>query len=116
MATKLNYRYQLPKGIDWPSVTEVCNCAMKWGLVYFYGKHGTVKARQIAKEAIGIGIGLHEYINACYTNKKGIVVESKSEQLTRTIDNFNIFNQEYKPQPVFVEQVICSPKHEYVGT
>jgi len=116
MTTKLNYRYTLPKGIDWPSVTEVCNCSMKWGLVYFYGKHGIKKAKEIANEAAGVGKGLHSYIHSYYTTRTNVVVESESKELDNTIRNFNLFEKQYQVRPLFVEQVVCSEKHGYVGT
>lgn len=112
----LNYRYQQMEGLDWPSVTEVCNAAMKWGLVYFYGKHGTQKAQEISQEAINIGIGLHSYIKAFYSKNKEIYISGNVKDLEKVISNFELFNTKYIPEPLLVEQIVWFRKYQYVGT
>jgi len=116
MGTKLNYRYDLPTGIDWGSVTEICGCAMKWGLVYFYGKWGIKKAKGIANEASGIGKALHSYVNQIFQGNKKITLDADLRKVGRAIKNFDRFAKEYKLEPIFVEQVVYSEKYGYVGT
>ena len=116
MTTKLNYRYDLPKEIDWGSVTEICGCAMKWGLVYFYGKWGIKKAKEIANEASGIGKAVHSYINQIFQGNKRIIVDADLKKIGKSIANFEVFRKQHILEPRFLEQVVYSEKYKYVGT
>ncbi len=117
MLAKLDYRYKRIKGLDWPSVTKICDTTMKWGLVYFYGKHGIRKAKDIAKEAIGIGTGLHNYIASDLQKKSEVIdVDVDPKKLDRVINNYKLFKEEYKLKPILLETVVFSRTHKYIGT
>jgi len=109
--------YQNTKTLEqYPSVTEVTACAMKIALLYFYGKHGTQKAKQIAAEAAAIGTDLHHYIKTDLENNKDVVIQSKVKDLEICIANYHKIKQELELEPIYIEQLVHSDKYKYAGT
>ncbi len=95
----------IPEGMQLGSVTSIGDCAMKYGLLMFYGKYGIKEAQARSKEAAMIGTGVHEYASDILRGHKLGTPDSKFK---KPIDNLKKFLKKYKPEPLFVEQPVYS--------
>jgi hypothetical protein len=101
-----------------PSVTSITACAMKEGLLYFYGKYGTQEAKRIGEEAAAIGDDTHTYINKFFTGKAGATLEIRSRLhlMRNPVNNFLLFNKRFKPKPILIEKEVVNKEDGYAGT
>ena len=108
------------KTIEVPSVTTITGCAAKYGLLYFYAKHGLKRvgnrsypaAEDIAREASAIGTGVHDYILDRSKGKKPKV----ASKYARPVANYEKFRKVFKPKTLLADAMVYSLKHGYAGT
>ena len=116
-------------GVEWEgqtlkltSVTKVTDCAMKHALLFFYGKHGTKKAREIAAEAAQIGTDTHVYCEAWFLKEKIVNTSGDIKKIRNCIANFKAFVKKFEPVPYTIDGEMClemtvfSISHLYAGT
>lgn len=98
------------------SVTGIIGCAMVWGLLYFYGKYGTQKAKEISTEATEIGKGLAHFIEDYRRLKGKINPAIVAPKIRIPVDNFIAFDKKYKPQVLWTEKQVYHLGLMYGGT
>jgi len=100
------------------SVTSITSCAMKYGLLGFYGKHGNKEAGRIAKEASTIGNDLHTYMNYKVTRPADTLmpIESDQSKVELMFSNADKFIKQFKPKAIATELTVYNVPDGYAGT
>lgn len=105
------------KGHDeYVSVSTVKGLLMNWGVLYFYGKHGTTKAKALAKEATDIGTRIHDIAHKWF--EKGERKFKVKEKEKWAYNNFKVWADliSKKFKPVLLEHTVYSEKYKFAGT
>ncbi len=104
------------------TVSTVTGCAMKYALLYFYGKYGNKKAKQIANDAAQVGKDTHAYTEAFFKNLKTITYVGDVNKIRNCVANFKLLVKKYKLKPLNInsdlalEVMVYSIKHKFAGT
>lgn len=109
MAKKTN-KY-LIDGKPVPSVTTILGAAIaKPELMYWYGKHGNEKAKQMLESAGDFGSAVHSMIEQEIKGQK----TTRTDQFQTIMDNFKIVTDGW--EWVEFEKVVLNEKYGYGGT
>ena len=96
-------------------VTQILGVISKPALIYWYGKYGMKKCRQILHLRAEFGTTVHKLFEIIMGGDE-VTSDNYNDEIQTTIKLFNEWRSEHKFKDVATEQHLWSKKHKYAGT
>ncbi len=106
--------HYLVDGVPFSRVTYILNEIAKPELYYWYGKHGTVKCKQIASEGRSLGLMVHKLIQRTLENKPDTI--EYSQNATIRMNAFNKWAAEHTLENYVLEEPLYNTNLRVAGT
>lgn len=99
-----------------PSVTTITGVISKPALYFFYGKHGTAKAKKLSQEALDIGSAVHEYAERYFKGNFEGYTQPDDKKVQKACENLRKFQEIYSIKAIRQEHTVYNLEHGYAGT
>jgi CRISPR/Cas system-associated exonuclease Cas4 (RecB family) len=102
-------------GKKYPRVTTILNSVAKPGLNFWYGRHGTEKAKEIMEQKSEFGSVFHKIVELILNNQP-VNLSHYAEDMGSCVSQFLNWYKTKKFGRKYTEVLLLSEKHNYAGT